>query len=52
MQEEKRATEEEMVGWSHPFNGHEFEQEIMMQENMKERESWCPAVLGVTKSWT
>ena len=22
----KRVTEDEMVGWNHPFNGHEFEQ--------------------------
>ena len=26
MQEEKRVTEDEMVGWHHQFNGHEFEQ--------------------------
>ena len=25
-QEEKGTTEEEMVGWHHPLNGHEFEQ--------------------------
>ena len=25
-QEEKRVTEDEMVGWHHPLNGHEFEQ--------------------------
>ena len=25
-QEEKGATEDEMVGWDHWFNGHEFEQ--------------------------
>ena len=25
-QEEKGATEEEMIGWHHRFNGHEFEQ--------------------------
>ena len=24
-QEEKRATEDEMVGWHHRLNGHEFE---------------------------
>ena len=41
------ATEEQMVEWTHLFNGHEFEQEIM-----KKREAWCPAVLGITKSWT
>ena len=26
MQEEKGMTEDEMVGWHHPHNGHEFEQ--------------------------
>ena len=25
-QEKKQATEDEMVGWHHPLNGHEFEQ--------------------------
>ena len=25
-QEEKRVTEDEMVGWHHRLNGHEFEQ--------------------------
>ena len=25
-QEEKEATEDEMVGWHHRLNGHEFEQ--------------------------
>ena len=27
-QEEKRATEDEMVGWHHRLNGHEFEQTL------------------------
>ena len=27
-QEEKRATEDEMVGWHHRLNGHEFEQAL------------------------
>ena len=26
MQEEKGTTEDEMVGWHHRLNGHEFEQ--------------------------
>ena len=34
--------EDEMVGWLHRLNGHESEQ----------RETWCAAVQGVTKSWT
>ena len=28
MQEEKEATEDEMVGWHHRLNGHEFEQTL------------------------
>ena len=27
-QEEKRVTEDEMVGWHHGLNGHEFEQAL------------------------
>ena len=27
-QEEKGATEDEMVGWNHQLNGHEFEQTL------------------------
>ena len=27
-QQEKRATEDEMVGWHHRLNGHEFEQTL------------------------
>ena len=42
-------TEDEMVGWHHQLNGHEFEQTLEM---VKDREGWCAAVHGVTKSWT
>ena len=48
-QEEKRMTEDEMVGWHHWFNGHGFEQ---LRETVKDREAWCAAVHGVTKSQT
>ena len=40
-------TEDEMVGWYHRLNGHEFEQEIV-----KDRKAWHAAVHGVTRSQT
>ena len=48
-QEEKGTTEDEMVGWHHWLNGHEFEQS---QEMVKDREAWHAAVHGVAKRRT
>ena len=45
-QEQKRAPEDEMVGWCHWLNGHVFEQIW----DSKDREAWYAAVHGVTKS--
>ena len=42
-------TEDEMVGWHHRLNGHEFEQ--ILGES-KDREDWCSQVHGVIKSRT
>ena len=42
-------TENEMVGWPHQLNGHEFEKPW---EIVKDREDWCAVVHGVTKSQT
>ena len=47
--EEKGTTEDEMVGWHHQPNGHEFEQAPGVGDD---REAWCAAAHGVTKSWT
>ena len=47
-QEEKGMTEDEMFGWHHWLNGHEYE----LQEIVKNREGWHAAVHGVAKSWT
>jgi len=46
-QEKKGATEDEMVGWHHWLNGHEFEQ---LREMVKDREAWHDAVHAVAKS--
>ena len=39
-------TEDEMVGWHHGLNGHEFEQ------TPGDREAWHAAVHGFTKTRT
>ena len=42
-------TEDEMVGWYHQLDGHEFEQALGV---VMDREAWHAAVHVVTKSWT
>ena len=48
-QEEKGMTEDEMVGWHHQLNGHEFEQ---LWERVKHREVVCCSSLGPKESDT
>ena len=40
-------TEDEMVGWHHLLNGHEFEQALGVGDGQG---IWCVAVHGVAKS--
>ena len=46
--QEKGATEDEIIGWHHWLNGHEFE----YTPGVGDREAWHAAVHGVAKSWT
>ena len=50
-QEEKGTTKDEMVGWHHWLDGHEFEQAPSIGDG-QDREAWHEAVHGVTKSRT
>ena len=45
-QEEKRVLEDQMIGWHHWLDGHEFEEAPGVDND---REAWCAA--GVIKSW-
>ena len=46
---EKQMTEDEMVGWHHWLNGHEFKQAL---GDVKDKEAWHATIHGVAKSPT
>ena len=48
-QQEKGMTEDEMAGWHHRLDGHEFEK---LPELVMHREGWRVAIHGVAKSRT
>ena len=48
-EEEKGTTENEMAGWHHQLDGHEFEWTLRV---VMDREAWHAAVHGVAKSRT
>ena len=49
LRQEKGMTEDEMVGWHHLLNGHEFEQALRVGDG---QEAWHGAVCGVAKRRT
>ena len=48
-EEKEKVMTNEMAGWHHWLNGHEFEH---APEVGDDREAWCAAVCGVTRIWT
>ena len=50
MQEEKGTTEDEMVGWHHRLNGHEFEPALVAGDGQGSLE--CCSPCGYKKSDT
>ena len=48
--QEEKGMMDELVGWYHWLNGHEFEQTQGDGEVVKDRKTWCAAVNKVTES--
>ena len=55
MREEKGMTEDEMVGWHHRLNGHEFEHALGVgdgQENLVCYSPWGHKNVDMTEQWS
>ena len=48
-QEEKGTTEDEVAGWHHRLDGHEFEWTLGIGDD---REAWHAVIHGIAKNWT
>ena len=48
-QEKKGTTEDEIAGWHHGLDGHEFDE---LRELVMDREAWHAAIHGIPKSRT
>ena len=49
-QKEKRASENEIAGWHHQFNGHEFEQAPGVCQNLCSLHWWCHSAISSSDS--
>ena len=51
-EEEKAVIEDELVGWHHQLDGHEFEPTLGDSDGQGNLECCSPWQAGVTKCWT
>ena len=51
-EEEKGVIEDELVGWHHQLDGHEFEPTLGDSDGQGNLEFCSPWQAGVTKCWT
>ena len=51
-QEEKERTEDELVGWHHQFDGHEFEQALGIGDGQGSLACCSPWICRVRHNWT
>ena len=52
LKQEKGATEDEMVGWHHGLDGHEFEQGLGVDDGQGSLACWSMGSQRVRHDWT